>query len=183
MLFRSDLARVALERQLVAENDVESVQHSITAQIESADKLKNGLDQMTIKLSELLRKRDSLAARSRTAHAQARSRQAVKGIDIMDPASEIARFDENVRREEERVRGAEELPASSLGAQFASLADLADNAEIEEIEERLKELKAGRAMAAARARAQDQQDRLDRLYRQDQPHRQDRQDRQDQPFR
>jgi phage shock protein A len=145
-----DLARVALERQLTAENDVVSVQHTIDAQNESVEKLKAGLDQMKIKLSDLKHKRDSLVARSRSARAQSQLHAAVKSVDIMDPTSEVSRFEEKVRREEARVRGHDELAASSLDAQFASLDDLHNKTEIES---RLKALKAGRSAAPPRQRS------------------------------
>jgi phage shock protein A len=148
-----DLARVALERQMTAENDVVTVQHTIDAQNESVEKLKAGLSQMKIKLSDLQHKRNSLVARARSAQAQNRMQEAVRSVDIMDPASEVGRFEEKVRREEAKVRGQEELSASSLDAQFASLDDADNQAEIEN---RLKALKAGRAMATATAKAQDQ---------------------------
>jgi phage shock protein A len=139
-----DLARVALERQMTAESDVVTVQHTIDAQNESVGKLKDGLDQMKIKLHDLKRKRDNLVARSRSARAQQHVQQALKSVDIMDPSSEVGRFEERVRIEEARVRGHEELEASSLDAQFAGLED-ADNKT--EIESRLKALKSGRAAA------------------------------------
>jgi phage shock protein A len=142
------LARVALERQMTAENDVENVQHTINAQNESIEKLKTGLDQMKIKLSDLKHKRDSLVARSRSAQAQSQLQDAIKSVDIMDPASDVSRFEEKVRREEARVRGHDELAASSLDAQFASLDD-EDNES--EIESRLRALKAGRIAAGAPA--------------------------------
>jgi phage shock protein A len=146
-----DLARIALERQMAAESDVVTVQHTIDAQNESVGKLKTGLDQMKIKLHDLKRKRDQLVARARSAEAQGRIQQAVKAIDIMDPSSEVGRFEEKVRREEARVRGHEELEASSLDAQFAGLDHDADKAEIES---RLKALKAGRSAATtSRAKA------------------------------
>jgi phage shock protein A len=145
-----DLARVALERQMIAENDVQTVQHTITAQQESVDKLINGLDQMTIKLAELVRKRDDPLARSGSSRLVFRTRDAARSLDIMDPSSEVAWFEEKVRREEARVRGAGVLQAPSLDAQFASLADV-DN--MAQIDERLKALKTGRAMASASAKA------------------------------
>jgi phage shock protein A len=139
-----DLARVALERQMNAESDAVTVQHTIDAQNESIDKLKAGLDQMKIKLRELTRKRDNLVARSRSARAQAHVQGALKSVDIMDPSSEVGRFEEKVRIEEARVRGHEEIEASSLDAQFAGLEDAHNKAEIES---RLKALKSGRAAA------------------------------------
>jgi phage shock protein A len=141
-----DLARVALERQLTAESDVATVQHTIDAQNESVAKLKAGLDEMKVKLHDLKRKRNNLVARSRSAKAQAELQDAVRGLDIMDPTSEVSRFEEKVRREEARVRGPEELAASSLDAQFAGLEDDAHRAEIDS---RLQALKAGRAVARA----------------------------------
>jgi phage shock protein A len=141
-----DLARVALERQMTAESDVVTVQHTIDAQNESVDKLKAGLDQMKVKLHDMQRKRDNLVARSRSALARAQLQEVIKGIDIMDPTSEVNRFEEKVRLEEARVRGHGEIAASSLDAQFASLEDADNQAEIEN---RLQALKAGRLVARA----------------------------------
>jgi phage shock protein A len=58
----------------------------------------------------------------------------------MDPTSEIARFEERVRRQEAQVRGREEVAASSIEEQFAALDDDEDAAEIDA---RLAELKTG----------------------------------------
>jgi phage shock protein A len=92
------------------------------------------------------RTRDNLVARSRSARAQAQLQDAVKGIDIMDPTSEVSRFEAKVRREEARVQSHEELAASTLDAQFAGLEDAENKTEIEN---RLQALKAGRAVAKA----------------------------------
>lgn len=159
-----NLARIALERQLVAERDVEVAQHTIAAQHEAIDALRSGVDQIRIKLVALKRRQESrtvparTARPGRTASRQARDRleEAITTIEIMDPSSEVARFDEKVRREEARTHGATELPSSPLDALFADL----DGGNEAQIEERLKALKAGRAMASAqakvRAQAQDQ---------------------------
>ena len=148
-----DLARAALERQLIAERDIRAGQHAIDAQSEAFESLRTGLDQMIIRLSELRQRQDSLVSRVPGGPAQAGLPGMSTTADVMDPASEIAGFDERVRQEEARVRGREERPASSLDAQFAVAGDLADRTEIEE---RLQELKADRAMASATARAHDQ---------------------------
>ena len=58
----------------------------------------------------------------------------------MDPTSEVSRFEEKIRREEARVRGQQELAASSLDAQFEQLDDLG---ELTEVEARLAALKSG----------------------------------------
>jgi phage shock protein A len=169
-----NLARVALQRQLVAEDDVESIRHTITAQHESIDKLKNGLDQMQVKLSELMTRRDSTPGqRSRTGPRQdgpapgaprgRRHREDGRSIDIMDPASDAALFEEQVRRETAGVRGRPENQAAPSPDQtFASLGELPNQAEIDE---RLQAMKAGRAMAAAKARAEDQPIRHDHPFR------------------
>ena len=63
---------------------------------------------------------------------------------MMDPTSEVNRFEDKIRREEARVRGAQELAASSLDAQFESLDDLG---ELTEVDARLAALKAGNTAA------------------------------------
>jgi phage shock protein A len=109
------------------------------------DKLKSGLDQMKGKLNELTSKRNELVARSKTAAAQSQVHDAIKSIDFMDPTSEVGRFEEKIRREEAKVRGQQELAASSLDAQFNQLEDLGEQTEIEA---RLAALKSGGAKPA-----------------------------------
>jgi len=104
------------------------------------EQLKSGLNAMKEKLNQLSSKRDELIARAKTAQAQQQVMDAVKSIDLMDPTSEVSRFEDKIRREEARVRGASELAASSLDAQFESLEDLG---ELSEVDARLAALKAG----------------------------------------
>ncbi|MFJ8991269.1 PspA/IM30 family protein [Streptomyces sp. NPDC102279] len=137
-----NLAKVALGRQLQSEKEATTAEPTIVAQTEVVDKLKSGLDAMKGKLTELQAKRDELVARARTAHAQNTMMDAVKNIDVMDPTSDLHRFEEKVRREEAMALGKQELAASSLDAQFESLEDLGKTAEIEA---RLAALKQGRA--------------------------------------
>ncbi|WP_415936746.1 PspA/IM30 family protein [Streptomyces sp. 039-1] len=137
-----NLAKVALGRQLQSEKEATTAEPTIAAQTEVVDKLKSGLDAMKGKLTELQAKRDELVARAKTAQAQNTMMDAVKNIDVMDPTSDLNRFEEKVRREEAMALGKQELAASSLDAQFESLEDLGKTAEIEA---RLAALKQGRA--------------------------------------
>jgi len=137
-----NLAKVALQRQMSSENEAKSSAPNIAAQNEVVDKLKTGLTQMQGKLTELGNKRNELIARAKTAQAQTQVNDALKSIDIMDPTSEVSRFEDKIRREEAKVRGQNELAASSLDAQFNSLEDLGEQTEIEA---RLAALKAGSA--------------------------------------
>ncbi|WP_030291063.1 PspA/IM30 family protein [Streptomyces katrae] len=126
-----NLAKVALGRQLRSEKEARTAEPAIAAQTEVVEKLKSGLDAMKNKLTELTAKRDELVARARTAQAQNTMLDAVKSIDVMDPTSDIARFEDKVRREEARALGRQELAASSLDAQFEALDDLDKASEIE----------------------------------------------------
>jgi len=134
-----ELARVAIARQLQHEKEARDAEPTIAAQEEIVAKLKAGLEAMKAKRAQLVAKRDELVARSRTAAAQNQMMDAVKSIDLLDPASEVGRFEEKIRREEARVRGAAELAASSLDAQFEELENLG---EVSEVEARLAALKA-----------------------------------------
>jgi len=136
------LAKVALGRQLQSEKEAATAEPTITAQNEVVDKLKAGLDQMKQKLSQLQSKRDELVARSRTAAARHRMADAVSGVDVLDPTSDLGRFEDKVRREEAKATGRQELAASSLDAQFESLDALSDSAEVDA---RLARLKSGAA--------------------------------------
>ncbi|MET9638926.1 PspA/IM30 family protein [Streptomyces virginiae] len=137
-----NLAKVALGRQLQSEKEATTAEPTIAAQTVVVDKLKSGLESMRNKLTELQAKRDELVARARTAQAQNTMLDAVKNIDVMDPTSDLGRFEEKVRREEAMALGKQELAASSLDAQFESLEDLG---KASEIEARLVALKQGRA--------------------------------------
>jgi phage shock protein A len=145
-----NLAKIALGKQLSAENEAKSAQPMIASQTEVVEKLKNGLDAMRGKLAELSSKRDELMARAKTAEAQAQVQEALKSIDLLDPTSEISRFEEKIRREEAKVLGAQELAASSLDAQFESLEDLDKQTEIEARLASLK-LEAGSSQRAVSA--------------------------------
>ncbi|WP_329282644.1 PspA/IM30 family protein [Streptomyces sp. NBC_00691] len=126
-----NLAKVALGRQLQSEKEARTAEPTIAAQTEVVSKLRTGLDQMKAKLGELRAKRDELVARARTAQAQNTMMDAVKNIDVLDPTSELSRFEDKVRREEARATGKQELAASSLDAQFEQLDAWGDSAEIE----------------------------------------------------
>jgi phage shock protein A len=132
------LAKMALGKQISAENEARTAAPMIAQQGEVVEKLKTGLVGMRGKLTELHAKRDQLVARHRTAEAQAQVAGAIKSIDILDPTSEISRYEDRVRRMEAQVQGQQELATSSLDSQFAELE--ADAGQLE-IEARLAELK------------------------------------------
>lgn len=142
------LAKVALTRQLSLEQQADAYEPAISQQNEVVDKLKTGLEQMKGKLGELRGKRDELVARAKMAQAQNQVHDAVKQVSVLDPTSDLARFEQKVRREEARAIGNAELASSSLDSQFESLDDLADHAEVDA---RLRALKAGSAPAAIEA--------------------------------
>jgi len=136
-----NLAKIALGRQLQSENEAQAAEPQIASQTSVVEQLKTGLNAMKQKLDQLSSKRAELIARAKTVQAQTQVMDAVKSIDMMDPTSEVSRFEEKIRREEARVLGAQELAASSLDAQFESLEDIG---ELTEVDARLAELKAGR---------------------------------------
>lgn len=140
-----NLARIALEKQITFEADVKNFEPLILEQTQVTDQLKSGLTQMRGKLDELKRKRDELVGRAKVSEARSRVQEAVRNIDVLDPTTEIGRFEEKIRREEARVRGHEELAADSIDKQFESLGDAARAAEVEARLSALKKAGAGRA--------------------------------------
>lgn len=141
-----NLAKVAIQRQMDSENSAKTAEPTIQSQREIVEKLRTGLEQMKTKRQQLISKRDELVARSKAAHAQSQVHDAVKSIDVMDPTSEVGRFEEKIRREEARVKGQNELAASSLDSQFEQLEDLGEQAEVDA---RLAALKSGDSSPAA----------------------------------
>ncbi|MFJ6695736.1 PspA/IM30 family protein [Streptomyces sp. NPDC091272] len=125
------LAKVALQRQLQSEKEAKTAEPTIAAQTEVVTGLTDGLAKMKAKLGELTAKRDELVARAKSAQAQNTMMDAVKNINVLDPTSELGRFEDKVRREEARAMGKQELAASSLDAQFEELDGLGDDAEVE----------------------------------------------------
>ncbi|CAL9519927.1 PspA/IM30 family protein [Streptomyces sp. enrichment culture] len=126
-----NLAKVALGRQLQSEKEAKAAEPMIASQSEVVEQLKSGLDRMREKLAQLRTRRDELVARARSAEARNRMLDAVRSVDVLDPTSEISRFEDKVRREEAKALGKQELAASSLDAQFEQLDAAGDAAEIE----------------------------------------------------
>jgi phage shock protein A len=135
-----NLAKVAIGKQIAAEQEAKDAEPSLAAQNESVEKLKSGLAAMEQKLQDLRAKRDQLVARAKTAEAQSKVNETMGSIDVMDPTSDLGRFEDKVRREEAKVLGQQELQASSLDSQFESLEDIGKDAEVEA---RLAALKSG----------------------------------------
>jgi len=127
----NQLATVAIQRQMAAEKKAASLQSTVNTQREVVDKLKTGLNTMQSKRQELVAKRDELVARARNAKTQTQMMDTMKALDFSDPSSEISRFEQKIRQDEAKVRGAQELAASSLDAQFAQLEDLGAATEVD----------------------------------------------------
>ena len=147
------LAKIAITKQITAENEAKAAEPMIASQQQVVEQLKTGLQQMEAKLGDLHSKRDQLIARRKTAEAQVKVQGAIRSINVMDPTSELARYEDQVRRVEAQAAGQMELAGSSLEAQFAELE--ASGADLE-AEARLAALKSGgnSALPAAQSPAQ-----------------------------
>ena len=135
-----ELAKIAIRRQISFEIQLKTFDTQIAQQTELTDRLKDGLNKLRLKREELVQKRDELVSRAKMASAQRQVQEAVRDVSVMDPSSELNRFEERVRREEAMARGMQEVAASSLDEQFASLD--ADEDE-QEVQARLAALKTG----------------------------------------
>jgi phage shock protein A len=126
-----NLAKVALARQISFENEVKEAEPRITAQNQTVQQLKEGLTLMRTKLEDLKNRRSQLVARARAAEAQAQVQESMSSIDVMDPTSELSRFEDKIRRQESMVQGRAEARATTLEDQFAELEEHDDDAEVE----------------------------------------------------
>lgn len=135
-----ELAKVALRRQLSFETQISTFKTQIAQQTQLTDQLKDGLNKLRIRREELVQKRDELVSRAKMAQAQIQVQQAVKDVSVMDPTSELNRFEERIRRQEAMARGMQEVAASSLEEQFN---DLKTSDEELEVDARLAALKSG----------------------------------------
>jgi len=140
-----NLAKIALKRQITFEEQVKTFDTQIATQTELVNKLKDGLNAMRAKREELVQKKDELIARSKMAAAQTKVQETLKSVNVMDPTSEVTRFEEKIRHEEAKARGMAEVATSSLDAQFESLDEAADDLEVEA---RLAALKGGGSSGA-----------------------------------
>ena len=142
----TELAKIALRRQISFEQQVATFKTQIEQQTQLTDQLKDGLNKLRMKREELVQKRDELVSRAKMAAAQRQVQEAVREVSVMDPTSELNRFEERIRREEAMARGMSEVAASSLEAEFASLEDADTEAEVEA---RLAGLRAPEGAASA----------------------------------
>lgn len=133
-----NLAKVAIGRQLQHEKEARDAEPAIAQQNATVEQLKGGLTQMKTKLEDLKARRSALVARARTAQAQGRVQEAIGSINVLDPTSELSRFEDKVKRQEALVAGRAEAQATSLDDQFA---ELEIDGQASEIEARLASLK------------------------------------------
>ena len=133
-----NLAKVAIGKQISFEDQAKAMEPAIAQQNQTVEQLKSGLNQMKERLSDLKTRRDQLVARQKTAQAQATVADAMGSINLMDPTSELSRYEDKVRRSEAQVLGQQELASSSLESQFA---ELETDSSAVEIEARLAALK------------------------------------------
>lgn len=144
-----NLAKIAISKQMASEKEAKDAEPLITSQEEVVAKLKDGLDQMRTKLDELKTKRNQLVARAKTAEAQNRVQDAISSINVLDPTSELGRYEDQIRRQEALAQGKAEVAVSSLDQQFA---ELEGHSQDIEIEARLAALKSGDAPAQIESR-------------------------------
>jgi phage shock protein A len=135
-----ELAKLALRRQIDFEKQTTTLQSQVAQQSDLVEKLKDGLNKLRRKREDLVQKRDELVARAKMARAQQQVTEAVREVSVLDPTSELSRFEERIRKEEAQARGMEEVLASSWEDQLAGLDTMSDDLEIEA---RLAAMKSG----------------------------------------
>jgi phage shock protein A len=133
-----DLARVALRRQISYEQQARTLEEQVQRQQAVSDQLKEGLGKLRQKMDDLVLKRNELVSRGKVARAQVRVQQAMSSNAVMDPTSELGRFEERVRREEAMAQGLEAVSSDSLEEQFAQLGADEDEQELDARFARLK---------------------------------------------
>ena len=134
------LAKIALGRQISFEDRVKTFDTQISQQSELVDQLKDGLNKMRARREDLVQKRDELVSRAKMAAARTQVQQTLRHVSVMDPTSELSRFEDRVRQQEGMAQGLEEVNASSLDDQFSGLQDIERG---QEVDDRLAALKSG----------------------------------------
>ncbi|MBW8171969.1 PspA/IM30 family protein [Ornithinimicrobium sp. Arc0846-15] len=126
-----NLAKLALGRQINHEEAVSQARPSIEQQNATVEQLKDGLVSMKSKLEDLKTRRSQLIARARSAEAQSKVQNAMSALDVMDPTSDLSRFEQRIKQEEALVQGRAEAQATTLEDQFAELEEVGHQSEIE----------------------------------------------------
>ncbi len=126
-----NLAKVALTRQIGFEREAKEAEPRIAQQNATVQQLKDGLTVMRTKLEDLKNRRSQLVARARSAEAQSQVQESMASIDVMDPTSDLARFEDRIRNQEAMVQGRSEARATTLEDQFAELEEDGDDAEVQ----------------------------------------------------
>ncbi|MGB5952294.1 MAG: PspA/IM30 family protein [Ornithinimicrobium sp.] len=137
-----NLAKLALSRQIQHEDDASTARPAIESQNSTVEQLKAGLVTMKTKLEDLKGRRSQLIARARAVEAQSTVNDAMSSLDVLDPNSELSRFEDKIKREEAVMQGRSEARATTLEDQFA---ELEDHSHDSEVEARLAALKSGNA--------------------------------------
>ena len=81
----------------------------LASQANVVENLKAGLIAMKEKLSDLKTRRNSLVARQKTAEARILVHVAISSVSVVDPTTEISRFEDVVRRAEPHAVGQAEV--------------------------------------------------------------------------
>ncbi|MDO4254136.1 MAG: PspA/IM30 family protein [Kocuria sp.] len=123
------LAKVALQRQMLHESEARRAEPQIAHQSQVVNQLKTGLTTMHRKLRELSSKREELDARQRRSTTPLQD--PLQGYDIMDPISDVSRFEQKIRREEYRAMSQQQLPESALDHQFETLETVGQQPEVD----------------------------------------------------
>src|SRR4029453_12921351 len=89
-----ELAKIALRRQISYEGQASTLETQAAQQAELAEKLKDGLNKLRTKREDLVQKRDELVSRAKMAQAQEQVQTSLQSVSVLDPTSEISRFEE-----------------------------------------------------------------------------------------
>lgn len=115
------LARKALNKQIAAEQRMESRYESIEQSNHVVESLKEGLQKMDERFDELKNHRSQLLSRYHLAQTQERVVGAVSQINSADPTSAISQLEEKIMRKEASAQGRLEVASNSIDNQFDEL--------------------------------------------------------------
>ena len=148
-----DLAREALRRKRDYDANANVYASQLATQTEVVDKLKGDLQALQSKYEDVVRNREVLIARHRTAQAQQKVQKAAAAMAGIDPTSELGRMEEKIAMEEARAKASAELNESSLDRRFQEL-ESADP----DLEDELAALKAAHSPSALTSGKKDEEE-------------------------
>lgn len=141
-----DAARTLLSRQIELEQSLTERQQFIVNAQAAVEQQKANVAKARDQYTKLIRKRDELVNRARTAESMGKMQESMSEIDTSNVNGQLGRLENKIRKNEAKVLGTAEMAANSGVSEMASIEAMVVD---DELERRLAGLKGGENVVKA----------------------------------